>query len=357
MIAAQKALRSPTGFIISRESPKVKPNAIDGYDILIEIFTGDEKLVLLRKKKLQIGTPVAIQVTSKDTEFQWLEQVQAALKKIQTVVLFCQNESVNGLIGLANCMIKESYGEHIRCIFIDDKTAPTFDATNPFYKTQLEKAFYINILKNGQWGALRHLEFNQTTVETDHAYACVITRGDLSSTKWTELPSNPLVKVIDVYYSALNFRDVMTATGKLSIDYIQKNENAEDVCLPPDCVQGLEFSGRDVKTGKRFMGLVGRGGMATKVHVDPLLAWPVPDEWTMEQAATIPVVYGTVYYSLVLQGLKRGDSVLIHSGTGGVGLAAINVALYYGCEIFTTVGTEEKREFIKNTFPQIKGLY
>lgn len=52
--------------------------------------------------------------------------------------------------------------------------------------------------------------------------------------------------------------------------------------------------------------------------------------------------------------MKRGDSVLIHAGTGGVGQAAITLALYYECEIFTTVGTPEKREFIKTHFPQVK---
>lgn len=51
--------------------------------------------------------------------------------------------------------------------------------------------------------------------------------------------------------------------------------------------------------------------------------------------------------------MKRGESILIHSGTGGVGLAAIHIALYYGCEVFTTVGTPEKREYIKQLFPQV----
>lgn len=51
--------------------------------------------------------------------------------------------------------------------------------------------------------------------------------------------------------------------------------------------------------------------------------------------------------------MKRGQSVLIHSGAGGVGQAAINIATYYDCEIFTTVGTTDKREFIKNTFPHV----
>lgn len=61
-----------------------------------------------------------------------------------------------------------------------------------------------------------------------------------------------------------------------------------------------------------------------------------------------------VIYALVVSGrMKRGDSILIHAGTGGVGQAAITIALNYECEIFTTVGTAEKREFIKTHFPQV----
>lgn len=44
---------------------------------------------------------------------------------------------------------------------------------------------------------------------------------------------------------------------------------------------------------------------------------------------------------------------MIHSGTGGVGQAAINLAHHFGCNIFTTCGTEEKRDFIKKNFPHI----
>lgn len=44
---------------------------------------------------------------------------------------------------------------------------------------------------------------------------------------------------------------------------------------------------------------------------------------------------------------------MVHAGTGGVGQAAINIALYYNCTVFTTVGTPEKRNFIKKHFPQI----
>ncbi|KAG7203862.1 hypothetical protein KM043_017916 [Ampulex compressa] len=82
--------------------------------------------------------------------------------------------------------------------------------------------------------------------------------------------------------------------------------------------------------------------------------WFVPKEWTLEDAATVPCVYATAYYALYIHGkMKKGEKVLIHAGSGGVGQAAIHLALYEGCEIFTTVGTPEKRKFIMDTFPSI----
>jgi fatty acid synthase, animal type len=74
----------------------------------------------------------------------------------------------------------------------------------------------------------------------------------------------------------------------------------------------------------------------------------------MEEAATVPAVYCTVYYALVVRGrMRTGESLLVHSGSGGVGQAAINVALHMGCTVFVTVGTPDKRHFIRSTFPQI----
>lgn len=51
--------------------------------------------------------------------------------------------------------------------------------------------------------------------------------------------------------------------------------------------------------------------------------------------------------------MQKGESVLVHAGSGGVGQAAINIALHAGCVVYTTVGTPEKREFIKERFPQL----
>jgi fatty acid synthase len=90
-----------------------------------------------------------------------------------------------------------------------------------------------------------------------------------------------------VYYAPLNFRDIMLATGKLPPDALPGDLAGQD------CILGLEFSGRNSE-GKRVMGMVAARGLATTVLADPGFLWEVPDKWTLEEAATIPVVYGTV---------------------------------------------------------------
>jgi fatty acid synthase len=56
---------------------------------------------------------------------------------------------------------------------------------------------------------------------------------------------------------------------------------------------------------------------------------------------------------VIIGHLRKSESVLIHTGSGGVGQAAINICLNAGCTVYTTVGTEEKRDFIKMQFPQV----
>ena len=78
---------------------------------------------------------------------------------------------------------------------------------------------------------------------------------------------------------------------------------------------------------------VARRALATRAATRPSLAWDVPAGWTLAAAASAPVAYCTAYYALVVRGrLTRGQRVLVHSGCGAVGLAAIAIALHRGCE-------------------------
>jgi fatty acid synthase, animal type len=97
----------------------------------------------------------------------------------------------------------------------------------------------------------------------------------------------------------------MLSTGRLPID-VDTN--------PEDCVLGLEFSGHD-QNHERVMGFVKSRGLASAVLADPVICWKVPLGWSLEEAATVPVVYTTAYQMLVrLAGLRPRESVLIHSG-------------------------------------------
>ncbi|XP_066144651.1 fatty acid synthase-like isoform X2 [Euwallacea fornicatus] len=343
------------GFIITREPLSLDPSKtnIKNMHTISIIETDLEKLVFLWKGSNTLSNKqrVFINVDDKAENFEWLDQLKEEINKNQDIILWSQNQPLNGLIGLINCIRREQSSQNVRALFIIDD-APAFNPDLPFYKLQLDKKLGLNIFMNGSWGTYRHfLLENLDEVASEHCYANSTVRGDLSSIKWLEgpllhktVPDNDLV---EVYYSSLNFRDVMTASGRISVDVITKDRREQQ------CVQGFEYSGKTV-SGKKLMGMLSHGTLATLIKADKTLSWDVPASWSLKDAATVPVVYGTCLYALVVVGkIKPSDSVLIHSGTGGIGQAAINLCLEMGCTVFTTVGTQEKRSFIKNKFPQI----
>ena len=115
----------------------------------------------------------------------------------------------------------------------------------------------------------------------------------------------------------------------------------------------MEFSGRD-ESGSRVMGLLAAKGLASVVDAHRDFLWSVPDDWSLEQAATVPVAYATAFYALVVRGrIRAGETVLIHSGSGAVGQAAISISLRRGCHVLTTVGSAAKRSYLQQRFPEL----
>lgn len=156
-------------------------------------------------------------------------------------------------------------------------------------------------------------------------------------------------QVACVQYASLNFRDVMLATGKLSLEEVQKNR------FNTDNLVGIEFSGVD-SDGHRIMGISQPGSLGTCAEYEKNLVFMVPDSMSLQEAATIPIVYLTVYYAFFTHNaISSGKSILIHAGSGGIGLAAISVALAYNMEVFTTVSNNAKKKFILDQFPSLKG--
>ncbi|GES10225.1 hypothetical protein Amac_038220 [Acrocarpospora macrocephala] len=91
----------------------------------------------------------------------------------------------------------------------------------------------------------------------------------------------------------------------------------------------------DLRPGDRVVCLT-EGAFGPVVTSAPVLS-KIPDGISFEQAATIPVTFLTAYYGLMdLAGLQPGESLLVHAGTGGVGMAAIQLAQRLGVEVFAT---------------------
>lgn len=344
------------GYIVSKENCDVdlaNNKTPIGFHLVAVIPTFDlEVLVLLQKdRKKFYGSPIAIEVSLIDLEYCWIENVRSSLIK-GPVILYAQNEKLSGIIGLVNCLRKEPDGHMVSCVFIDDPSAPPFDLKNTFYESQLKLGLSINVYRDGKWGTYRHLKLIKDDIphpRSEYVYGNALHRGDLSSLCWFQGQLQPEDCDIDIVYSSINFRDVMLATGRLAVETYGISR------LDQGCVLGFEFAGFNKKTGKRIMSMVPKAGIGSHVQKPAHLIWDIPDKWTMKEAATVPVVYVTVYYAFFVSAkINTGQSILIHAGSGGIGLAAITVALAYGLKVYTTCSTPQKKKFIMESFPQIK---
>lgn len=148
---------------------------------------------------------------------------------------------------------------------------------------------------------------------------------------------------VEVAATSLNFIDVMKAMGV----YPDTTVDAE--------LLGLDCAGRITVVGEQVSALsvgdevvaCGFGLFASHATVDARHVVRVPDGLSLAQACALPMAMATAWHALVdTAGIQPGETVLIHSATGGVGLAAIAVARTMGATVLATAGTEAKREHL-----------
>ena len=173
------------------------------------------------------------------------------------------------------------------------------------------------------------------TVTDDRSYQQVLqvtARGSLSGLTLVHQPRSeprPDEVEIEIHASGLNFRDVLSLLGQ----------------YPGEPPLGAECAGRVVRIGRSVGDVnvgdpvvaIAPGTFRSHVVVHRHAVARIPDGLSLEEAATIPVAYLTAQIALFeLAQLRKGMRVLIHAATGGVGLAAVNLARAAGAEIFAT---------------------
>ncbi|MFI6345955.1 type I polyketide synthase [Streptomyces sp. NPDC050560] len=157
--------------------------------------------------------------------------------------------------------------------------------------------------------------------------------GNLALTPYPEA-GRPLAEGevrVGMRAGGLNFRDVLIALGMYPGEARVGAEGAGVVLEVGPGVTGFT-------PGDRVMGLF-YGVLGPVAVTDRRLLTRVPDGWSYQDAAAVPVVFLTAYYGLVdLAGLRAGEKVLIHAAAGGVGMAAVQLARHLGAEVFATAG-------------------
>ena len=151
--------------------------------------------------------------------------------------------------------------------------------------------------------------------------------------------------VVDNKAAAVNFPDLLVMEGKYQfrppLPFSPGKEGAGIIKSVGEGVSGL-------KPGDRVMVQVEYGTYAQEVLAGASQCYPVPDAISFEEAAAIGIAYQTAHFALVARAhVKKGDKVLVTGASGSVGLAAMQLAAAWGCNVIAGLTTMSKEDLAR----------
>lgn len=153
---------------------------------------------------------------------------------------------------------------------------------------------------------------------------------------------------IAVAATGLNFRDILVGMGMLDDDLL--GAGLTGASLGFECsgiVTGVGMGVNSLAPGDRVAGFA-KDAFTSHLVASAWHFFKLPDGIALDAAASIPVAFTTAWFALVERArLTAGDTVLIHGGAGGVGLAAIQIAKLVGATVIATAGSPDKREIAR----------
>ena len=151
---------------------------------------------------------------------------------------------------------------------------------------------------------------------------------------------------VRIHRAGINFAELMMRQGLYG--------SSPDFPFTP----GYEASGvligvgdrvENLKEGDRVLAMTGFGGYSEKICLDARRVIRIPDSVSFDQAAAIPVTYGTAFHMLVHLGrISKGDSVLIHHAAGGVGTAVAQICRSFDSSLIVGTASTPKRDFVES---------
>lgn len=147
----------------------------------------------------------------------------------------------------------------------------------------------------------------------------------------------------------------VAAAGVNRPDVFQRKGNYPPPPGSPQDIPGLEIAGTIIqvgdkvkrwKIGNKVCALVTGGGYAEYCNIPAGLCLPIPGKLSFIEAASLPETFFTVWNNVFDRGqLQPGESLLIHGGSSGIGVAAIQMAKALGSKVYVTVGSDDKGVF------------
>lgn len=172
-------------------------------------------------------------------------------------------------------------------------------------------------------------------------------RGHLDTLRFAPF-AHPVCKpgevLIDVKAAGMNFRDVLKALALYPGEAPDARIFGDEVA---GIVKAVGSEVTHVKVGDRVFGLA-VFGLSTETLARGGDVRHIPGTLTFEQAATLPVVFMTSWHALHnVARMRRGESILVHAGAGGVGMAAVQIAHHLGVEVIASAGSAQKRALLQ----------
>jgi len=214
------------------------------------------------------------------------------------------------------------------------------DTLSPDFEYAIDKGF-INI---GRYFPFVMKDGFIQEIEGERMKIVIDTPGRLNTLHWVRQPEPAPLKdhelEIEMHTVGLNFKDVLVSMNL--IGHVGRYHGLEGAGV----IRRVGPKVKDFKPGDRVAAME-HNMLSTLLIANEVMCVKIPDSLSFIDAATMFTAYGTVQQSLITIGqLKKGESLLIHSACGGVGLAAIQIAQMIGAEIYATVGSDEKAQYL-----------
>ncbi|XP_052124120.1 fatty acid synthase-like [Frankliniella occidentalis] len=295
------------GLLLTKSKSRLSPNEAAGMAVVAEQCLDGSWVSLLR-------APVPV----KDAHVVNMSANEPPPRRVPDaaggpLVLVWSGQPDAGVPRVVDEVRRRPYAHLARLVFILDEDAPKFSLSEPLYTRQLALQLQVNVLRGGTWGC------------------------------WQAIP---LVGATPAAISATSLEGV-------AIEAYSLNPRVGGDPAAEAWSGHLDYAGESAD-GK-VMGVARWLADNSRPRLDHMLRWPVPSDWGVTEAVTVPYTYATVYHALlVTAGLRRGESVLVHQGASALGQAAIRVALQLGAAtVFTTVDNEAQKKFVRRLFPQL----